>query len=128
MSLAKLWSIAVLAAVLLALAPSATAHHEGVLCDYLPNRGLAGGATQWPLPYRWLNWTYWDADRDYIALRRDGSGNETYRQWIPGGPPSARTTTTHGYDEFRTSGIQRAGYTFTTYSIRQWSHDGCASR
>ena len=116
---------AALATLVCVFAAPASADHEGVLCDYLPQHGIGSHATHWPLPYRWLNWTYWDSDHDYIGLRRDGHGNITFRQWFPGGPPSARTTTYHGYDEFRTSGIQRAGYSFATYSIRQWSHDGC---
>jgi hypothetical protein len=115
-------------AIATALVPSASGHHEGVLCDYVGNRGISQNDVQWPLPFRWLNWTYWDSNRDYIGLRKDGQGNLTFRQLFPPSPPSARTTTPSGYDEFRTSGIQRAGYTFATYSIRQWSHDGCASR
>lgn len=121
-------SVAMLTTLVLVIVPPAAGHHEGVLCDYLPQRGLGANATQWPAPYRWLNWTYWDSDREYIGLRKDAYGNVTFRQWFPASPPSARTTTFDGYDEYRTSGIQRAGYTFATYSIRQWSHDGCGSR
>jgi hypothetical protein len=104
----------------------AQANHPGVFCDGVSNHGISNNAIHWPVRFQWINYSFWISNLDYIALRKDGQGNITFRQFYPGGV-QGYTTTSNGYDRFRTTGIQRAGYSFATYSLEQWSHDGCAS-
>jgi hypothetical protein len=107
----------------LGLAPHAGAYHEAYWCDgnadYYSQNQFRG------LKMQTINRSWWYSDHDFIALRFDPSGNETYRQWVPGS--SWHTTTTQdGYDRWRRTVIQRAGYSLAYWEMHQYSHGGCS--
>lgn len=62
---------------------------------------------------------------DYIARRQDGDFNPTYTQWNAGHSPD-RVYTSGYSDQYRRTGVQRAGYAFDYIGGDDWSgHGNC---
>jgi hypothetical protein len=113
---------AIAAALTLAMAPAADGYHRNALCDY--NYGYYSSNQYRSLAMTATNYAYWYSDHDFIAIRVDPAGNETYRQWVPGSS-AHESWTTDGYDRWRRTVIQRAGYTQAYWYMEQWSHAYC---
>jgi hypothetical protein len=63
-----------------------------------------------PLAYHYINISTWNGNLDFIGIREDIGGNETFHQWWPGGTTGAQTNTSDGHDRYLRTINQRAGY------------------
>jgi hypothetical protein len=63
----------------------------------------------------------WSSDKAYNAYRIDASGSATYQKYISSG----YWTFSNSVDAFRRTAMQRGGYTVATWSMSQYSQNGC---
>lgn len=104
------------------VAPNASANHNNTQCDrfeaYISNNN------KYFLRYANMNWSHWLIYVDYIAIREDIAGNETFRQLVSPGT-GLDVTTTDGLDRYLRTGTQRAGYSSEFAIFSEWSHFYC---
>jgi hypothetical protein len=105
-----------------ALALPAAANHANTGCA--SGEGTFSNNEKRYLPYYNINWSGWNAYGDYIAIREDIGGNETYHQSVPGSS-SHQTTTPDGLDRYLRTVIQRGGYSSVQWFMHEWSHFYC---
>lgn len=102
-------------------APSSAGHPNG-LCD--DSEGWHGDNAETFLDIQWINISYWGSTHDYTARRYNSAFDVTYQQYVAGGGQHT-TNTSNGFDFYRRTSIQRAGYTTVSYFERQYSHTNC---
>jgi hypothetical protein len=112
------------ACTLLALAGArgASANHGNTLCD--SGSGDYSNNEKRFLQYHYINWSVHFSNGDFIAIREDIGGNETFRQWYPAWSEIS-VTTPDGYDRYLRAGIQRAGYPSHYWYVTEYSHLYC---
>lgn len=115
-------AIAVAALACVVLITPASAGHANTLCDH-GEGGFSNNSKRY-LGYYWINYSFWQASLDYIAIREDTAQNETFHQWQPGGTVSW-TNTYNGLDHVLRTVIQRAGYTAASWGMDEFSHGFC---
>jgi hypothetical protein len=99
----------------------AFANHPNTQCDYW--EGSFSNLEQIPLQIHWIDWSYWSADLDYVAIRKDIAANETFHVYVTGG--FIRTTTDTGNDKYLRTVIQRGGYSSASGWEYEYSHLYC---
>lgn len=117
---AVLAAFVVLVAFVFAL--PASANHANTGCD--SGEGTFSNNEKRYLIYANINWSSWSAYGDYIAIRENIAGNETYRQYNLASS-SDQTTTPDGLDSYLRTVIQRGGYSSVQWFMQEWSHLYC---
>lgn len=106
----------------LAGAGGASANHGNTLCD--SGSGNFSNNEKRFLQYHYINWSVHYSDGDFIAIREDIAGNETFRQGYPA-YSEPHVTTPDGYDRYLRAGIQRGGYASNYWYLTEYSHLYC---